>query len=278
MFDLFGRITGQIRAAMQDFNMIQSGDRLALGLSGGKDSLVLLTALADLRRYYPVPFELEAITVDLGFDNGTNNVGAGDDTHTGTVAHAGTVISAGDGISIDAVIGADAGISTGILSLTAYCESLSVRHTVEQTQIGKIIFQYKEGEGPCSLCANMRRGALNSKAVSLGCNKVVLAHNMDDVIETMLLSLFYEGRISTFSPVTYLDRKRLTVLRPLIYTQEKDIITYVEQTAPFSTVKNPCPMDGNTQRQSVKEVLKELSRQNRHIRSNIFGAIKRCLF
>jgi len=220
--------------------MVQAGDRLALGLSGGKDSLTLLVALSQLRRYYPVPFELVAVTIDLGF-------------------------------------GTDAQACPHFAALAEFCKGLDVDHTVVETHIGKIIFEYKTSENPCSLCANMRRGALNNTAKELGCNKVVLAHNRDDLIETMLLSLFYEGRISTFSPVTYLDRKWLHVLRPLILTEEKDIVAYSGK-APFSIVKNPCPVNGVTRRQFAKDMLNDLSKGNRHIKANIFGAVKRDIF
>ena len=235
--ELFKRITGQVRKALHDYDMIQSGDRLAVGLSGGKDSLTLLTALARLREYYLEKFEIEAVTIDLGFDVSE----FGSDSKNG---------------------------------LTEYCNSLGIRHTVEKTHIGEVVFEYKPEENPCSLCANMRRGALNSTAKVLNCNKVALAHNRDDIVETMLLSLFYEGRISTFSPVTFLDRAQLHVLRPLIYTEEGDIVSYA-RLAPFSIVKNECPMNGVTRRQYAKELLKELSSGNKHIKSNIFGAIKR---
>ena len=271
MFDLFGRITGQVRKALQDFNMVRPGDRLVVGLSGGKDSLTLLTALADLRRYYPAPFELEAITVDLGF----NDLCIEEDIDDGIIN------SANGGECIDNVGNVDSASktdnATAFASLSAYCERLNVKHTVIPTHIGKIVFEYKKDENPCSICANMRRGALNNAAVASGCNKVVLAHNRDDVIETMLLSLLYEGRISTFSPVTYLDEKRLHVLRPLLFTEEKYIASYTKQ-ASFSIVENPCPANGKTQRQFVKDLLSDLSKTNRHIKSNIFGAIKRDIF
>ena len=240
MFDLFERITGQIRKALQDFNMIQAGDRLAVGLSGGKDSLTLLTALVELQRYFPTRYDLDAVTIDLGFD---------------------------DAVIVD-------GAANSYETLSSYCGSLSVNHTVESTNIGKIVFEYKKEENPCSLCANMRRGALNNAAKRLGCNKIVLAHNRDDVIETMLLSLFYEGRISTFAPVTYLDRKKLHVLRPMIFTEEEDIVAYANR-APFSVVKNPCPVNGRTCRETIKKMIKQLSSNNKYIKSNIFGALKR---
>ena len=232
------RITGQVRKAVQDYSMIQNGDRLALGLSGGKDSLTLLAALAKLRPYFPQAFTLEAITIDLGFT------------------------------PVEGMPSLD--------TLTEYCASLGIQHTIERTQIGKIVFDYHPAENPCSLCANMRRGALNNVAKSLGCNRVVLAHNRDDLIETLLLALFYEGRLSTFNPVTYLGRKDLTVIRPLIYTEEKDIFQYIKGSG-FVPIKNPCTANGNTKRQETKDLLNILSQNNRMVYSNIFGAIKRSL-
>ena len=237
--NLSGRITGQVRKVLHDYEMICEGDRLAIGLSGGKDSLTLLIAMSNLMRYYPIRFELEAVTIDLGFE---------------PVENAAT-----------------------LQDLTNFCTSLGIRHTIEKTDIGKIVFDYHPTENPCSLCANMRRGALNNVAKRLNCTRVVLAHNRDDAIETMLLSLFYEGRISSFQPVTYLDRIDLHVIRPLIYTEEKDIKAFVKN-ANLPIIKNPCSANGNTKRQEIKVLIKDLSLINRKISSNIFGAVKRSLF
>jgi tRNA(Ile)-lysidine synthase TilS/MesJ len=226
------RIVGQVRKAIQDFDMIQEGDRIAVGVSGGKDSLTLLVALRKLKDFYPVPFELKAVTLTLG-------IGEMD-----------------------------------LSPVKRLCEEIGVEYTIEDTYIGKIVFEARQEKNPCSLCANLRRGALNNAALRLGCNKVALAHNRDDVIETLLLSTFYEGRIHTFSPVTFLDRKGVYVLRPLIYVEEKQIKAFVRDQG-LQVVKNPCTANGYTKRQYIKELLGDLSMENREIKNNIFGAIKR---
>lgn len=212
--------------------MIQEGDRIAVGVSGGKDSLTLLVALRRLMDFYPVKFELKAITLAMGTDE------------------------------------------MDFSSVSALCDKMGVEYSIEDTDIGKIVFGDKQEKNPCSLCANLRRGALNNAAIRLGCNKVALAHNRDDVIETLLLSTFYEGRIHSFSPVTYLDRKGLYVIRPLIYVEEKDIRGFIKKSS-LQVIHNPCIANTHTKRQYVKELLKELSMENRRIKSNIFGAIKR---
>ena len=212
--------------------MIQEGDRIAVGVSGGKDSLTLLVALRRLMDFYPVRFELKAVTLALG-------IGEMD-----------------------------------LSPVRKLCEDIGVEYIVEDTYIGKIVFEARQEKNPCSLCANLRRGALNNAAVKLGCNKVALAHNRDDVIETLLLSTFYEGRIHSFSPVTYLDRKGVYVIRPLIYAEEKQIKAFVRENS-LQIVRNPCIANGHTKRQYIKELLIQLSADNREIKNNIFGAIKR---
>ena len=212
--------------------MIQEGDRIAIGVSGGKDSLTLLVALRRLMDFYPVKFELRAITLAMG-------VGEMD-----------------------------------LSPVRKLCEEIGVEYTVVDTYIGKIVFEDRQEKNPCSLCANLRRGALNNAALELGCNKVALAHNRDDVIETLLLSTFYEGRIHSFSPVTYLDRKGVYVIRPLIYVEEKQIKAFVRKNN-LQIVHNPCTANGHSKRQYIKDLLKDLSVENREIKSNIFGAIKR---
>ncbi len=226
------RILGQVRKAIQDYNMIEDGDRIAVGVSGGKDSLTLLVALSRLRSFFPKRFELEAITLDMGLGN------------------------------FD---------TTPIRQL---CSDLGVNYTVEETYIGKVVFEARQEENPCSLCANMRRGALHNAALRLGCNKVALAHHRDDAIETLLLSLIYEGRFHTFSPVTWLDRKKLYLIRPLIYTEEKEIKAFVREYG-LNPVPSPCHLDGHTKRQYIKDLLGTLSKDTRDVKSNIFGAMKR---
>ncbi len=223
---------GQTRKAIQDYNMIQEGDRIAVGVSGGKDSLTLLVALRRLMDFYPLKFEVKAVTLAM-------NIGEMD--------------------------------FSPVMKL---CEDIGVEYIIEDTNIGKIVFEARQEKNPCSLCANLRRGALNNTALRLGCNKVALAHNCDDVVETLLLSTFYEGRIHTFSPVTYLDRKNITVIRPLIYVEEKQIKAFIKNRN-LQTVQNPCTANGYTKRQYIKDLIKHLSVDNREIKNTIFGAIKR---
>ena len=224
------QIMSKTRRAVDQFNMIEEGDKIAVGLSGGKDSLALLYSLAGLRRFYPKKFEVVAITVDMG-------------------------------------LGLDQG---EVAEMQKLCKELDVFYHIEKTQIGEVVFEVRKESNPCSLCANMRRGALNSAASNLGCNKVALGHHADDLIETLFLSLFYEARLSTFSPVTRLTRKKITVIRPMIYLREMEIIGF---TKGKPIIHNPCPADKNTRREYVKETLKNLEKDNRKLRENVLGAI-----
>lgn len=223
-------ILSKMRRAIQDFSMIKSGDKIAVGLSGGKDSLTLLAGLRQLQNFFPESFELCAITLTMG-------IGEFD-----------------------------------ISPLVEFCRSIDVTYKVVDTQIGNIIFDARKEKNPCSLCANMRRGALNNTAVELGCNKIALGHNMNDAIETLLLSMLYEGRVSTFSPVTYLDRKNISVIRPLVYLDEKEIIGHARKyTLPI--VPSPCPACGHTKRQYVKELIKALQKDVPDIKDKLLGCI-----
>jgi tRNA(Ile)-lysidine synthase TilS/MesJ len=226
------KILGQIRRAVDDYGMIEEGDKIAVGISGGKDSLTLLIALNALQKFYPKKFELEAITLTLGIGN------------------------------------------TDFSSVEELCNNLGIRYTIEETVIGKIVFEEMTDQNPCSLCANLRRGALHNTAKKLGCNKVALGHNKDDAIETLLLSMFYEGRIHSFSPVTYLDRKDIFVIRPLIYSEEKDINGFIK-SRDIQVVSSPCPINGITKRNSAKNYLLELQKDIPMVKESIFGAIKR---
>lgn len=224
------RLLSLTRQAADDYHLIDAGDKIALGLSGGKDSLTLLYALSSLKRFYPQPFELAAITVDLGFD----------DFH------------------LDAV--------------TSLCEKLSVPHTIIPTEIGRILFEARRESNPCALCAKMRKGALNRAAIELGCNKIAYAHHREDLIETMLLSLIYEGRFYAFSPKTYLDRTDLTVIRPMIYVSEADVIGFKNRYQ-LPVCKNPCPADGKTKREYVKNLTKQLNLDAPGVKDRFFRAI-----
>ena len=218
------------RKAIDEVHMIQEGDRIAVGISGGKDSLTLLYALAGLRRFYPQPFSLTAITVDLGFEG----------FHTE--------------------------------KLGELCRELDVPYTVVPTEISRIIFEDRKESNPCSLCAKMRKGALNTVAKELNCNKIAYAHHRDDVVETMLMSLIFEGRFHTFSPVTYLDRMDLTLIRPLLFLQEADVIGFRNKYN-LPVEKSPCPADGNTKREYVKNLLRQLNQENPGVKERMFTAI-----
>lgn len=226
------KILGQVRRAIQDYNMIKTGDRIAVGVSGGKDSLTLLCALRQLQQFYPEKFELEAVTLTMG-------IGEFD-----------------------------------LAPVEKLCKEIGVRYTIEETLIGKIVFEARQEKNPCSLCANLRRGALHNVAKRLECNKVALAHHKDDVIETFFLSTLYEGRLHTFSPVTYLERKDLFLIRPLVYSEERDVRSFI-RSHNITTVPSPCHVNGKTKRQYIKDLLLEINKNNREAKNNIFGAIKR---
>ena len=226
------RVLSYTRRAVDDYEMIREGDKIAVGVSAGKDSLTLLCALASLKRFYPKKFELCAITVDMGFD------------------------------------GAD------FSSIAKLCEELDVPYHVVPTEIQKIIFEVRKEKNPCSLCAKMRRGALHGDSKKHGCNKVALGHHFDDAVETFMLNLFFEGRLGCFSPVSYLSRTELRLIRPMIYLPEKDV-RYFANKAELPVIKSPCPADGNTQREEMKQLLQKLDRENKGLRYRIFGAMQR---
>ena len=226
------RILSFVRRAVDDYQMIEEGDRIAVGVSAGKDSLTLLHALAELRRFYPKRFELVAITIDMGFPN------------------------------------------ADFTPVREFCERLDVPYHVFPSEIYKIIFEVRKEKNPCSLCAKMRRGALHNAAKSLGCNRVALGHHFDDAVETFMLNLFYEGRIGCFSPVTYLSRADLHLIRPMIYLPEKDVRYFAAHTE-LPVVKSSCPADGNTEREAMKQLLSTLDREHKGLRYRIFGAMQR---
>ena len=226
------RVLSFVRRAVDDYEMINEGDKIAVGVSAGKDSLTLLCAMADLRRFYPKKFELCAITVDMGFE------------------------------------GMD------LSPIAKFCEELDVEYHVVPTQIYKIIFEVRKEKNPCSLCAKMRRGALYGYAKQIGCNKVAFGHHFDDVVETFMLNLFYEGRLGCFQPVTYLSHTDLPLIRPMIYMPEKDVRYFASKTE-LPIVKSTCPADGNTEREEMKKLLASIEKTNKGLRYRIFGAIQR---
>ena len=224
------RITSCVRRAVEEYDMIQEGDRVAVGISGGKDSLVLLGALANLSRYYPKKFSVVGLTLDMGYNSAYSKI-------------------------------------------KKYCEGFGVEHLVKYTNIKEVIFDYRKEENPCSLCAKMRRGALNDFAIEQGCNRVALGHHNDDVLETFMLSLLYEGRINCFSPVTFLDRTGIYQIRPLIYVREGDIRGVVKRLD-VPVLKSSCPVDGETKRQEIKEIIAELDKTvNPGMKKRLFTAI-----
>ena len=218
------------RRAIDDYEMISEGDRIAVGISGGKDSLTLLYALHGLQRFYPKHFDLEAITVDLG--------------HKGF----------------------------DVTPVQNLCKEMDIPYTVVKTDIAQIIFEERKESNPCSLCAKMRKGALNEAIKKTGCNKVAYAHHKDDIVETMLLSLIYEGRFHSFSPKTYLDRMDLTVIRPLMYVKEADIKGF-KNKYDLPVIKSPCPADGYTKREYAKNLLQQLNQENPGVKERMFSAI-----
>ena len=225
------QVLSYVRKAVDDYHMIADGDKIAVGISGGKDSLTLLYALHGLRRFYPQKFDIHAVTVDLGFGN------------------------------------------LDLSRIESICaDELQIPYTIVKTDIADIIFEQRKESNPCSLCAKMRKGALNEAIKKEGCNKVAYAHHKDDVVETMLMSLIFEGRFHTFSPVTYLDRTGITVIRPLLYMNEADVIGFVNKNQ-VPVVKSPCPADGHTKREYVKQLLRQLNLENPGVKERMFTAI-----
>lgn len=220
----------RLRRAVDDYNMIEDGDKIAVGVSGGKDSITLALTLNALSKFYPKKFEVIPITLDMGLE----------------------------------------GVDFGPLS--AYFESQGMNLIVKKTNIGEILFDIRKETNPCSLCAKLRRGALHDAAIENGSRKVALGHHCDDVIETFMLCLMYEGRIHCFNPVTYLDRKDIYVIRPLIYMWESDVINFINRSG-VQIVKNPCPANGYTKRQYIKELLRDLTSDNPGLKERIFTAM-----
>ena len=222
------KLLSPMRRAINDYRMIQSGDKIAVGLSGGKDSLALLTLLARYKQFSEHDFDLTAITIDMGFTK------------------------------------------DAFLPLEKYCEDLGVPYHIEKTDIAEIIFDIRKESNPCSLCAKMRRGALNSVINKLGYNKLALGHHRDDVVETFLLSLFFEGRLSTMQPTSYMSRSEVTLIRPMIYLAEKDVAAFAKD---LPVVHNPCPANKHTQRENMKELQKQLAVTHPGIQENFANAI-----
>ena len=230
------KILSYVRRCVEDYDMIQAGDRVAVGVSGGKDSLTLLVALARLREFYPKPFTVEAYTLDMGRVDG------------------------GEGMDF-----------TGVEAL---CRELDVPFTLLHSEIHHIIFDLRKEKNPCSMCAKMRRGALHNALKEHGVTKIALGHHFDDAVETFFLSLFYESRLSCFHPVTYLDRTDITQIRPLLYVSEA-MIREAGPRLQLPVVHNPCPADGHTKRQEVKTLIASLEPQYPKLKESVFAAMQR---
>ena len=225
------KLMGLMRRCVQDYHMITPGDKIAVGVSGGKDSLVLLQLMAALRQYHEAPFELEAITIDMG-------------------------------------LGMD---YSGVRAL---CDKLNVPYTVVKTEIAPIIFDHRKEKNPCSMCSKMRRGALNEAILEKGFNKLALGHHYDDAVETFMMSLIFEGRISCFQPVTNLDRTGVIQIRPMLYIHEKTVDRFAERME-LPVVENRCPVDKVTKRAEIKELIYDLSATYPDLKERIFGAMQR---
>lgn len=224
--------TGCVRRAVDDYGMINEGDRVAVGVSGGKDSMLLLAALRQLQSYYPKRFELGAITIELGFE------------------------------------GMD------FTPVKRFCEERGIEYTCVKTDIKEVVFDVRQEDNPCSLCAKMRRGALNNTLRERGMNKLALGHHFDDAVETFMMSLLFEGRLSCFQPVTYLDRSGVTQIRPLIYAGEQRIAN-LAAALELPIVENPCPQDKTSKRYEIKQLLKSMCGEYPDIKTKVFGAMQR---
>ena len=228
------KLLSYMRSACQQYEMIKDGDRIAVGVSGGKDSMALLAAMADLRLFYPQKFELVAITLDPRFG------------------------------------GEDADYS----AVEDFCKEREIEYIIKRTQLAEVIFDIRKESNPCSLCARMRRGALHDAAKAAGCNKIALGHHLDDVAETFIMNLFNGGTLDCFMPVTYLSRKDIYMIRPMIFARESDCARVVRK-GNLPIVKSKCPADGTTERQEVKEFLNSLEKKYGNVREKILGAMQR---
>ena len=225
------KLMGLVRRCVEDYEMIEDGDKIAVGISGGKDSLVLLRLLAALRSYHNKKFALQAITIDMG-------------------------------------LGMD---YSGIEEM---CRELDVPYTIVKTEIGPIIFDYRKEKNPCSMCSKMRRGALNQALLDLDCNKLALGHHFDDAVETFMMSLIYEGRISCFQPVTHLDRTGVIQIRPMLYIHEKTVASFAQREN-LPVLQNRCPVDKHTKREEIKDLIFSLAKDYPDLKERIFGAMQR---
>lgn len=229
------RILSYMRKAIEEYEMIKENDKIAICLSGGKDSITMLSAFKALQRFYPKKFDIIAISINPGFEF----------------------------------------FDTSLLE--DICNKLEIPLFIENSNAKEIVFDIRKEKNPCSLCANLRRGIINSIAIREGCNKIALGHNQDDVLETFLLNLFYTGNIGTFAPISYMDRSKITLIRPLIFTPEKEIRKFVRKNN-IEVMQKVCPMDGVSKREDMKNLIISLTKEIPMVRANLFGAIKRNVY
>lgn len=225
-------ILGRMRKAIEEYNMIEEGDKIAICLSGGKDSITMLKGFKALQRFYPKKFEIIAISINPGFEFFDTKL------------------------------------------LQKICNDINIPIFIENAHIQEIVFDIRKEKNPCSLCANLRRGIINSIALREGCNKIALGHNQDDVLETFLLNLMYAGSISTFAPISYMDKSKITLIRPLIYLSEKEIKKFIRKEN-IEVMPKACPMDGVSKREDMKEFIFAKQKEIPMLRANLFGAIQR---
>ncbi len=228
------KILSTVRQAVQHYDMIAPGDRIVVGLSGGKDSTALLYALAKMRTFYPNRYDLRAVTVDMGFPD----------------------------------------VREKLAVLEHFCNDLDVSYTIVETKIAQIVFDERKEKNPCSLCAKLRRGALNDAALAMGATRIALGHHLDDAVETFMMSVMHEGRIGCFSPVTWYDDQRFFVIRPFVYTTERDIKSLV-RAANLPVVESSCPENGNTEREEMKQYLRAFDNRHRGLYKRVLGALER---
>ncbi len=226
------KILGYMRKAIEKYNMIEEGDKIIIGLSGGKDSITLAMGLKALQRFYPKKFEILCVSINPGFDFFNSDF------------------------------------------LKETCNKIGVPFIEEKSHIKEIVFDIRNEKNPCSLCANLRRGILNSVAIREGCNKIALGHNEDDVLETFFLNLLYGGALNTFAPISYMDRSKITLIRPMIYIPEKEIRKFIRRNN-IEVMPKVCPMDGKSKREDMKILISDFEKQIPTIRANLVGAIKR---
>ena len=232
MSDILNRFTSIVRKGVDEYGMINAGDCVAVGVSGGKDSMLLLRAMRHLQIYYPKPFELKALTIEMGFE----------------------------GMDFDPV--------------QRMCDEIGVEYIRVKTDIKEVVFDVRREENPCSLCSKMRRGAINTAMREHGCNKLALGHHFDDAVETFMMSLMFEGRVSCFKPVTYMSRADVWQIRPMIYASEAKVAAVVQELG-LPIVENPCPADTGSKRYEIKQLLQSLEKDFPDLRSKVFGAMQR---